>query len=102
MEMETLTITEELDQLVAELNLEEQCVVVELLRLLIDNRVGKKRGLAELGELSEEEKAHTLWAMGIDAQDYVNELRGKREPGDTPWADACAAQESADKRRGQG
>ena len=100
--MEMLTITEELDQLVAELNLEEQCVVVELLRLLIDNRANKKRGLAELGELSEEEKAHTLSAMGIDAQDYVNELRGKREPGDTPWADACAAQEYADKRRGQG
>ena len=100
--MEMLTITEELDRLVAELNLEEQFAVAELLRVMIANRVGKKRGLAELGELSEDEKAHTLSAMGIDAQDYVNELRGKREPGDSSWEAAIAAQEYADKRRVQG
>ncbi len=100
--MEMLTITEELDRLVAELNLDEQFAVAELLRVMIANRVGKKHGLAELGELSEEEKSHTLSAMGIDAQDYVNELRGKREPGDSSWEAAIAAQEYADKRRGQG
>ena len=100
--MEMLTITEELDRLVAELNLDEQFAVAELLRVMIANRVGKKHGLAELGELSEEEKAHTLSAMGIDAQDYVNELRGKREPGDSSWEAAIAAQEYADKRRGRG
>ena len=94
--MEMLTITEELDQLVAELNLEEQCVVVELLRLLIDNRVGKKRSIMELAGLGKE-----IWE-GIDAQEYVDELRGKREPDDTPGEAACAAQEYADKRRGQG
>ena len=93
--MEMLTITEELDQLVAELNLEEQCVVVELLRLLIDNRVGKKRSIMELEGLGAE-----IWE-GIDAQEYVDKLRGKREPDDTPGEAACAAQEYADKRRGQ-
>ena len=94
--MEMLTITEELDQLVAELNLEEQCVVVDLLRLLIDNRVGKKHSITELKGLGKE-----IWE-GIDAQEYVDELRGKREPDDTPGEAACAAQEYADKRRGQG
>jgi len=94
--MEMLTITEELDQLVAELNLEEQCVVVDLLRLLIDNRVGKKRSIMELAGLGAE-----IWE-GIDAQEYVDELRGKREPDDTPEEAACAAQEYADKWRGQG
>ena len=94
--MEMLTITEELDQLVAELNLEEQCVVVELLRLLIDNRVGKKRSIMELAGLGKE-----IWE-GIDAQEYVDELRGKREPDDTPGEAAGADQEYAGKRRGQG
>ena len=94
--MEMLTITEELDQLVAELNLEEQCVVVELLRLLIDNRVGKKRSIMELEGLGAE-----IWE-GIDAQEYVDKLRGKREPDDTPEEAASAAQEYAVKRRFQG
>lgn len=94
--MEMLTITEELDQLVAELNLEEQCVVVELLRLLIDNRVGKKRSIMELEGLGAE-----IWE-GIDAQEYVDKLRGKREPDDTIEEAACAAQEYVDKRRGRG
>ena len=94
--MEMLTITEELDQLVAELNLEEQCVVVELLRLLIDNRVGKKRSIMELEGLGAE-----IWE-GIDAQEYVDKLRGKREPDDTPGEAASAVQEYAGKRRGQG
>ena len=94
--MEMLTITEELDQLVAELNLEEQFAVAELLRVMIANRVGKKHSITELKGLGKE-----IWE-GIDAQEYVDELRGKREPDDTPWADACAAQEYAGKRRGQG
>ena len=99
--MEFLTVSEELAQLVAELNPEEQMVMVELLRLLIDNRVGKKHSITELGELSEEESAHTLWAMGIDAQDYVNELRGKREPEDALEGEGLAAPEYAGERRGQ-
>ena len=94
--MEMLTITEELDQLVAELNLEEQCVVVDLLRLLIDNRVGKKRSIMELEGLGAE-----IWE-GIDAQEYVDKLRGKREPDDASGEAASAAQEYANKRRGQG
>ena len=93
--MEMLTITEELDRLVAELNLEEQFAVAELLRVMIANRVGKKRSIMELEGLGAE-----IWE-GIDAQEYVDKLRGKREPDDTPGEAACAAQEYADKRRGQ-
>ena len=94
--MEMLTITEELDRLVAELNLEEQFAVAELLRVMIANRAGKKHSITELKGLGKE-----IWE-GIDAQEYVDELRGKREPDDTPGEAACAAHEYADKRRGQG
>lgn len=99
--MEFLTVSEKLDQLVAELNLEEKFMVVELLRVLISNRKGKKHSITELGELSEEESAHTLSAMGIDAQDYVNELRGKREPEDAPEEAGLAAPEYAGELRGR-
>lgn len=70
-------VREKLDELVAELNLEEQLVVVELLRVLIGNRQGKQSSLMDLvmGPLAE---GSTLWEMGIDAQDWVDELRGKR------------------------
>ena len=94
--MEMLTITEELDQLVAELNLEEQFAVAELLRVMIANRVGKKHSITELKGLGKE-----IWE-GIDAQEYVDELRGKREPDDTPGEAASAAQKYAGKLRGQG
>lgn len=99
--MEFLTISEELAQLVAELNPEEQMVMVELLRLLIDNRKGEKHSITDLGKLSEEESAHTLSAMGIDAQDYVNELRGKREPEEAPEEAGVVAPEYAGELRGQ-
>ena len=93
--MEMLTITEELDRLVSELNLEEQFAVAELLRVMIANRVGKNRSIMELEGLGAE-----IWE-GIDAQEYVDELRGKREPDDTPGEAAGAAQEYAKKLRGQ-
>lgn len=93
--MEFLTVSEELEQLVAELNLEEKIVVVELLRVLISNRVGKKRSIMELRGLGKE-----IWE-GIDAQEYVDELRGKREPEDAPEEAGLAAPEYAGERRGQ-
>ena len=69
--MKVTPVKAELDELVAELNLEEQ-LVVELLRLLIANRQGKKHSIMELKGLGKE-----IWE-GIDAQEYVDELRGKR------------------------
>lgn len=69
-------VREKLDELVAELNLEEQLVVVELLRVMIGNRQGKQGSLMDIMDKAEPGK--TLWEMGIDAQDWVDELRGKR------------------------
>ena len=74
--MKATPVKEELEELVAELNLEEQLVVAELLRVLIANRQGKKGSLMDIMDKAEPGK--TLWEMGIDAQDWVDELRGKR------------------------
>ena len=93
--MEFLTVSEELDRMVAELNLEEKFVVVELLRVLIANRVGKKHSIMELRGLGKE-----IWE-GIDAQEYVDELRGKREPEDDLGAEGLAAPEYAGELRGR-
>ena len=93
--MEFLTISEELDRMVAELNLEEKFVVVELLRVLIANRVGKKHSITELEGLGKE-----IWE-GIDAQEYVDELRGKREPEDALEEAGLAAPEYAGEREGR-
>ena len=93
--MEFLTISEELAQLVAELNPEEQMVLVELLRLLIDNRKGEKHSIMELRGLGKE-----IWE-GIDAQEYVDELRGKREPEEAPEEAGFAAPEYAGELRGR-
>lgn len=75
--MKTTPVKEELEELVAALNLEEQLVVAELLRVLIANRQGKKGSLMDL-VMEPLAEGSTLWEMGIDAQDWVDELRGKR------------------------
>ena len=70
-EHKVLTDKERLVQLVEELTPEERAVVVELLRVMIGNR-SKKRSIMELEGLGKE-----IWE-GIDAQEYVDELRGPR------------------------
>ena len=70
-EHKVLTDKERLVQLVEELTPEERAVVVELLRVMIANR-SKKRSIMELEGLGKE-----IWE-GIDAQEYVDELRGPR------------------------
>lgn len=74
--MKGTPVKEELEELVAELNLEEQLVVAELLRVLIANRQGKKDSLMDI--VDKAEPGMMLWEMDIDAQDWVDELRGKR------------------------
>ena len=57
--------------MVEELTLEEQAVVLQLLRVIIANR-SNKHSIMELEGLGRE-----IWE-GIDAQEYLDQLRGPR------------------------
>ncbi len=57
--------------MIEELTLEEQAVVLQLLRVIIANR-SNKHSIMELEGLGRE-----IWE-GIDAQEYLDQLRGPR------------------------
>lgn len=73
-EREALTDKERLTQLIDELTLQERAVVTQLLQVMVGNR-NHKHSVMDIVEM--EGTGKELWRMGIDAQDYVNELRGK-------------------------
>ena len=62
---------ERLAQLIEKMTPDEQAAVLEVVRLMIRNR-SKEHSIMELEGLGKE-----IW-QGIDAQEYVDELRGPR------------------------
>ena len=69
----TVTTKERLAQLIEELNPEEQSAVVTLLESIVADRKCKCSDIWERAG-----SAPTLWEAGVDAQDWVDHLRGKR------------------------
>ena len=68
---EPITDRERLTQLVDQLTLEEQAVVIQLLKVMVGNR-SKKHSVKEMKGLGKE-----IW-KDVDPQDYIDELRGPR------------------------
>ena len=71
-EKKTATTRERLAQLLEELTPEEQSALVPLLELMV---AGRRCPGDDLWERAA--GANTLWEAGIDAQDWVDYLRGK-------------------------
>ena len=71
-EKKTATTRERLAQLIEELTPEEQSALVPLLELMVAGRRCQDDDLWERAA-----GANTLWEVGIDAQDWVDYLRGK-------------------------
>ena len=74
-EKKTATTRERLAQLLEELSPEEQSALVPLLELMVAGRRCPDDDLDDLWERAA--GANTLWEAGIDAQDWVDYLRGK-------------------------
>ena len=66
-------IDEQFARLAEKLNPREQQVLVDLMQTMIANRTQEKPTPS-----GSEKNDGRLWTQGIDAQDYVDELRGKR------------------------
>ena len=70
-EKKTVTVKERLVQLIEEMTVAEQAAVLEVVRVMIANR-SQKHSISELKGLGKE-----IWD-GIDAQEYIDELRGPK------------------------
>ena len=73
-EKNTVTVKERLTQLIEEMTVAEQAAVLEVVRVMIANR-SQKHSIMDIVEM--ESTGKELWRQGIDAQGWVNELRGK-------------------------